>query len=112
MPRLLFVPLSYAACSVSVAPLRYDPSHRAEQVTQLLFGERAEVLEQDESRGWARLRCEWDGYEGWCKTGQLRPLAAKEYDARKRLISTTHSGEIRLLQGRHPASFSRRADRH
>ncbi len=96
MARQLFPIRSFAACSVSVAPLRREPSHRAEQVSQLLFGERAEILVRDEARDWAHIRCEWDGYEGWCKWGQLAQVSAKDFHAPKRLLSTTHSGIIRL----------------
>jgi cell wall-associated NlpC family hydrolase len=34
-----------------------------------------EINEKD----WARIRCEWDGYEGWCRTGQLTYVSNKEY---------------------------------
>ncbi|MBA3829365.1 MAG: C40 family peptidase [Taibaiella sp.] len=59
-------------------PLRSEPAHKAEQVNQLLFGEKAEVLKVND-KDWAYIRCEWDGYEGWCKTGQLALISRKEY---------------------------------
>lgn len=37
--------MKYAVCQVSVSPLRAEPSDRSEMVTQILFGEKAEVLE-------------------------------------------------------------------
>lgn len=86
------------ACSVSVAPLRREASHRAEQTSQLLFGERALVLERDESGGWVRLRCTWDGYEGWCKSSQLSAIDARTFK-KAAILSATHSGSIRLASG-------------
>lgn len=70
--------LAYAVCSVSVMPLRAEPAHRAEQVSQLLFGERMEVL-AEEKNGWLQVRCEWDDYEGWVKKGQVAIITYKDY---------------------------------
>jgi hypothetical protein len=56
-------------CIVSVAPLRKEPSHKSEIVTQLLFLESTAVLE--EHGDFVKLRCTYDGYEGWCQLGQL-----------------------------------------
>lgn len=78
--------LAYAVCSVSVMPLRAEPSHRAEQVSQILFGERMEVL-AEEKNSWLHVRCEWDDYEGWVKKGQVSIITYKEY--RKPLTSYT-----------------------
>jgi cell wall-associated NlpC family hydrolase len=65
-------------------PLRAEPSHRAEQVSQVLFGERVEVLAK-EKNGWLQVRCEWDEYEGWVKEGQVTLLLYKDY--RKPLLN-------------------------
>jgi hypothetical protein len=56
-------------CGESVAPLRVEPSHRAECSTQLLFGEEASILEQ--AGDWMRVRCLPDGYVGWMTAGAL-----------------------------------------
>jgi gamma-D-glutamyl-L-lysine dipeptidyl-peptidase len=69
---------AYAACSVAVAPVRSEPAHKAEQTTQLLFGEKVQVLDVNKS-DWAQIRCEWDGYEGWCRYHQLMTVTNKEY---------------------------------
>lgn len=70
--------LSYSYCNVSILPIRKDPFHPSEQVSQLLFGERAEVIELNDN-DWARVRVEWDNYEGWCKASQLAIVSKKEY---------------------------------
>ena len=61
------------ACNVPVAPIRAESAHRAEQTTQLLFGERATILEELEN-GWAFIRTHYDDYEGWVRRGQLSVL--------------------------------------
>ncbi len=62
--------LAYAYCNVPVMPVRKEPSHRAEQTTQLIFGEKAEILEVNNME-WARIRVWWDDYDGWVKGGIL-----------------------------------------
>lgn len=55
--------MSYAICTVAAAPIRNEPNHRSEMVSQLLFGETVQVLE--EQAEWLRIKCLYDNYEGW-----------------------------------------------
>jgi len=71
--------LSYSFCNVAVLPLRREPTHSSEQVSQMLFGEKAEVLEINEKE-WAKVRIAWDSYTGWCKVSQLSLVQKKEYN--------------------------------
>ena len=54
---------------LSVIPVRREPAHRSELVSQLLFGEYAEVLE--EQADFVKVRCLYDDYEGWVQASQL-----------------------------------------
>lgn len=65
-------------CTVYAAPLRATATHRAEQVSQLLFGETAQLLEEDAQSGWCRVRCTWDGYEGWCRRSMLLAVSGRD----------------------------------
>jgi cell wall-associated NlpC family hydrolase len=85
--------LTYSYCNVSIMPVRKEPNHRAEQITQLLFGEKAEVTEID-NKEWARIRGEWDGYEGWCKVSQLKLVNKKEYRKDTKYIAATHTDKL------------------
>jgi len=89
----IFMILSFAYCNAPVAPIRSEPSHRAEQVNELLFGERAEVLEVNDKE-WARVRGEWDNYEGWCKMGQLTHTTRKEYNKKTHVIVSQHNSKL------------------
>lgn len=91
--------LSYASCSVSIAPLRAESSHRSEQISQLLFGERVEILELQAATEWVRVRCAWDGYEAWCKSGQLQPVSLKDFRRQPRVISLGHGGRLMMEPG-------------
>lgn len=85
--------LSYATCCVPVASMRKDASHRSEQVSQLLYGERAEVLRiKDEY--WAFVRSFHDEYEGWCLLGQLNVISKKEFQKAPKFIASNHSSTI------------------
>src|SRR5438270_6559628 len=55
--------MSYVICTVAVAPLRKESNHRSELTSQLLFGETAQVLEEQQE--WLRIKCLYDTYEGW-----------------------------------------------
>lgn len=59
----------------AVAPLRAEPAHRSEMVSQLLFGELADVL--GEAGEFVKVRNRFDGYEGWC---QRKQLAQPDFD--------------------------------
>lgn len=60
--------------TAAVAPVLADAAVRSEQVTQLAFGETAEILER---RGeWRRVRGHGDRYEGWLHQGYVLEVPA------------------------------------
>jgi cell wall-associated NlpC family hydrolase len=65
--------MKYVTCPVKAAPLRKDPNHRSEMISQLLKGETAEVLEEEKQ--FTKVRCEYDGYEGWIANNQVQPAS-------------------------------------
>jgi len=60
-----------AAVAVPVADLRGLPDHRAELVSQGLFGETYRVLARSSDGRWLRVRGVEDGYAGWMRTWSL-----------------------------------------
>lgn len=50
--------------------MRREPSDRSEMVNQLLLGDTFTVIERQEK--WSRIRCDYDGYEGWVDNKQYR----------------------------------------
>ena len=48
-------------------------------VTQLLFGEMFELL--DEQEKWSKVRLDADGYECWVDNKQITPVSSEEYSA-------------------------------
>ena len=59
----------------SIVPLRGEGSECAEQLTQLLFGETVEILEEAER--WIRVRNDADGMEGWVDFKMLTKMSIR-----------------------------------
>lgn len=55
--------MSTVTCGISYIPVRKEPSHRSEQVTQLIYGETATIVDKD--KDWLLLTSNYDNYEGW-----------------------------------------------
>lgn len=68
--------MAFVICIVPAAPIRKEDTHRSEMISQVLFGEAAEVLEETQS--FTKIRCAYDGYEGWCQSNQLAPIDEKQ----------------------------------
>ncbi|HNQ60462.1 MAG TPA: C40 family peptidase [Bacteroidales bacterium] len=58
-----------AVCQLSAAPLRVEPLHKAEMISQLLFGEPVEIIERRPP--WCLIKSKIDYYEGWVDAQQL-----------------------------------------
>jgi len=83
--------------TLPLMPLRSEPSERSEMMTQLLFGELFEVLEEQDN--WTQIRNLTDGYVGWCTTKMLTLLppsvleglrATSPHVTEALLVSCTH----------------------
>jgi len=70
--------MSFAVCVVPVSPLRSEPSHRSEMVSQQLFGESCNIIETAADH-WAKIRCSYEGYEGWCQDMHVTEISEEEY---------------------------------
>lgn len=88
----------FVLCNVSVAPVMKSNTHQSEQVTQILLGESADVLQKEND--WLRVRLHHDGYIGWVSTNQMhfvdeRKLAAwqskKKIAPRKLIVPILNS---------------------
>jgi hypothetical protein len=63
----------FGICNLAIIPLRLEPSDRSEIVSQVLFGEHFEVLE--ELNQWRRIRMQFDSYEGWVDSKQFQVIS-------------------------------------
>ncbi|MCR5014350.1 MAG: C40 family peptidase [Bacteroidales bacterium] len=69
--------MSFGICDLTVIAMRKENSHTSEMVSQLLFNELYEKL--DENSSWILIRTEIDHYEGWIKDIQHHPISDQEY---------------------------------
>jgi len=70
--------MKFGIITLSIVPVRAQPSDRSEMVTQLLFGELV-ALEKVE-KGWMLIRNVYDNYEGWVDIKQVQPVTEAEFD--------------------------------
>lgn len=85
-----------------MVPIRKEPNHRSEMVTQILFGESAKELEA--TREWIKIRMDFDNYEGWVEKGSLNDHRGNLHEAKhvvnKALLPAEYNGsKILLLAG-------------
>ena len=67
--------MSYGIATLSIIPCRAEPSDKTEIISQLLFGEHYEVLEEQEK--WVKIRNAYDQYEGWICRKQFTEINNK-----------------------------------
>jgi cell wall-associated NlpC family hydrolase len=70
--------MNYAACQVSLAPLRAHPNEKSEMVSQLLFGETVKVT--DSKDNWRYVVCSWDGTAGWADNKQIKIVSFEDFN--------------------------------
>lgn len=70
--------MQHGISTLSVVPLRKEPSDSSEMVTQILFGERFEI--EETQKKWSRIKLEYDGYTGWIDNKQISLFDKEETD--------------------------------
>ncbi|HCD9233129.1 C40 family peptidase [Elizabethkingia anophelis] len=82
-------------CNVSVAPVRADKTDKAEIVTEMLYGESADILEV--VNNWTRIKMHYDGYEGWIDTKQIT-LVTDDFLAKRKTHLVTEPFQSRVME--------------
>lgn len=90
----------FGICDISLVPVRKEPNHRSEQVSELLFGETFEIL--DEKKEWVQIITAYDEYSGWINHRQFAELKGKDF---KKEESSFLSCSYELVQ---PANSEKR----
>lgn len=85
-------------CIVTVAPVRAEKSDRAEIVTEILYGESADILEVN--KNWTKIKMHYDGYEGWMDTKQIKPVTEEYLASRKVTMITEDFSSVMTLEGK------------
>lgn len=81
--------MQYGVINLAIVPMRDEPAHRAQQVSQMLFGETFKLLEKQEQ--WLRVETEKDQYQGWIQAIQSVLLTDTDYQLYKQKpVRLTH----------------------
>ena len=67
----------FGICNLAIIPLRSEPSDKSEIVSQVLFGEHFEIMEQ--LKQWSRIKLQYDDYEGWVDAKQYQIISESNY---------------------------------
>ncbi len=81
--------MDYGICTVSICPIRIEPSEKSEMVSQLLFGEHFNIIEETEK--WTKIINIFDNYTGWIDNKLYTKISQKEfnnYNKKEKLIIT------------------------
>ena len=68
----------FGICNLAIIPIRFEPSDKSEIVSQILFGEHFEILEQ--LKQWSRIKMQFDEYEGWVDSKQYQVISESDFD--------------------------------
>ena len=67
----------FGICNLSIIPLRSEPNDCSEIVSQVLFGEHFEIIEQQQQ--WSKIKLHFDEYIGWIDTKQFQIISEESY---------------------------------
>ncbi len=85
--------MQYTVCCVPVSPLRAQPSHKAEMVTQHLFGEKS-VIAETGTDNWVKIVLKYDNYEGWCQLSHLVEIDEEHYTKSDKVLTGGWVNEV------------------
>lgn len=69
--------MRYGICKLSVIPIRKEMSHESELVSELLFNDIYEIIEEKDE--WIKIKNLYDSYEGWLRALQHFELYEYEF---------------------------------
>ncbi|MGX1024007.1 C40 family peptidase [Flavobacterium sp. CS20] len=70
--------MAYGCCHLSLVPVRASANDKSEMVTQLLFGDVFEILEQ--TKKWIKIKNAFDDYEGWIDSNQYLSINLQQFN--------------------------------
>ncbi len=84
--------MEYMVCCVGVSPMRYEPSHRSEMVSQQLFGEKSFVIET--TADWIKIQLRYDGYQGWIQRSHVVQIDEDLYNKSDKGLTSEWINEV------------------
>ncbi|MEO6893712.1 MAG: C40 family peptidase [Ginsengibacter sp.] len=84
--------MEYLVCCVGVSPMKAEPSHKSEIVSQQLFGEKSFVLER--SGDWTKIQLRYDGYQGWIQQSHVVQIDEDIYNKNDKGLTSEWINEV------------------
>jgi hypothetical protein len=73
-------------CLIPLIPIRREPNHKSEMVSQMLFGEKAEITNY--SKEWIEIKTKFDSYHGWIEGKAVAPFHSKQNESEWTITSS------------------------
>ncbi len=91
-------------CALSSIPIRANPAHASEMLSQLLFADTFEAFEQEGE--WLQIRTHDDAYVGWVDAKQIAPITnvSLNGDGQEPVFLTSEANTL-VLKGPNKLSF-------
>ncbi len=67
----------YGISEISIIPIRKEANDRSEMISQLLFGETFQIIEESEK--WSFIKSTFDNYEGWIDKKNISYLSEENF---------------------------------
>jgi hypothetical protein len=87
----------FGICNLAIIPLRFEPSDKSEIVSQVLFGEHFEILEQ--LKQWSKIKLQYDDYEGWVDSKQYQIISESEYNQLSEDVIVLNADLVQYITG-------------
>ena len=87
----------FGICNLAIIPLRVEPSDKSEIVSQVLFGEHFEIIEQ--LKQWSKIKLQFDEYEGWVDSKQYQKISDTEFKQLSEDVIVLNADLIEYITG-------------
>ena len=87
----------FGICNLAIIPLRVEPSDKSEIVSQVLFGEHFEIIEQ--LKQWSKIKLQFDDYEGWVDSKQYQKISESEFKQLSEDVIVLNADLIEYITG-------------
>ena len=87
----------FGICNLAIIPLRAEPSDKSEIVSQVLFGEHFEIIEQ--LKQWSKIKLQFDDYEGWIDSKQYQKISDTEFKQLSEDVIVLNADLIEYITG-------------
>ncbi len=69
--------MKYGICNIGKTPLRKEPNHKSELISEILYGETFSIVSR--KKNWVKVIIYWDEYEGWVNLNQFLSITLKDF---------------------------------